>query len=169
MAHHRSENYKPKMASSAQTWNAVLPSSDIMLNTACDKSVVTSPLYDIPSSKGGISYSRTWFPPQATTVPLLRRSSVWTKPAETWVYDMPGSKDGISHCSTSVPPKATTLPSLREVLCEHSLQKLECTIFLHPKVEYAIGSKQGQTPNKHYFEIFFLLWECFRQNYFEGG
>ena len=30
-------------------------------------------------------------------------------------------------------------------------------------------SDQNKVKHQNYFEIFFLLWECFRQIYFEGG
>ena len=45
---------------------------------------------------------------------ITRRSTVFWKPAATWVYVIPSSKDGMLHCPWSLLPMATTtMPSLR--------------------------------------------------------
>ena len=51
--------------------------------------------------------------PQATTRPSLRRSTVCSSPAETWIYDIPSSNGGRLHRSSSFSPTAQAWPSLR--------------------------------------------------------
>ena len=75
-------------------------------------------VYEIPSSKGGMSHCPKAAIPQATALPSLRSSTVWHVPAETWVYDIPTSNGGMSHCPASLFPQVATLPSLRRrIVC----------------------------------------------------
>ena len=83
-------------------------------STVCEPPADT-PVYVVPSSKGGILHCPSVFFPHATAWPSLWRSTVWLRPAETWVNMIPSSKAGMSHCPSRFFPQATARPSLLRI------------------------------------------------------
>src|SRR5688572_21703889 len=66
-----------------------------------------------PGDSDGTLHSPKRLPPHAPTTPLLRRATVWPKPAASWTYEPPEGIGGMLACPTLSSPHPTAELLLR--------------------------------------------------------